>query len=34
MVKLWIEKVRPEGVIHSKRGEEAGNDIILDFDAD
>ena len=32
MVKLWFAKVRPDGIIPSKRGEDAGYDIFLAFD--
>ena len=34
MVKLWFAKVRPDGVIPSKRDEDAGYDIFLDFDGE
>ena len=34
MVKLWFAKVRPDGVIPSKRGEDAGYDIFLAFDGE
>ena len=29
MVKLWFAKVRPDGIIPSKRGEDAGYDLSL-----
>ena len=32
MVKLWFAKVRPDGIIPSKRDEDAGYDIFLAFD--
>lgn len=34
MVKLWFAKVRPDGVIPSKRDEDAGYDIFLAFDGE
>lgn len=34
MVKLWFAKVRPDGIIPSKRREDAGYDIFLAFDGE
>ena len=34
MVKLWFAKVRPDGIIPSKRDEDAGYDIFLAFDGE
>lgn len=34
MVRLWFARVRPDGIIPSKREEDAGYDIFLAYDGD